>query len=103
MYQIALIHDVQYLFLFLSGKNKIYYIEMMSFLVLIIVSLACLLLGLFLLLNPASAIEIQEKFYEKLNWRMEPVSMEKEVRNTKFMGVFLIIITFLAVVMGLWK
>ncbi|MEK6563652.1 MAG: hypothetical protein AABZ65_01325 [Candidatus Omnitrophota bacterium] len=27
----------------------------------------------------------------RINWRIEPVSMPKEIRNTKLMGVFLII------------
>ena len=51
--------------------------------------LACLVIGAFLYLKPALAIKIQIKFYEKINWRMEPVSMEKEIRNTKIMGLFL--------------
>ena len=49
----------------------------------------CLAIGVFLCLKPALAIKIQIKFYEKINWRMEPVSMEKEIRNTRIMGLFL--------------
>ena len=33
-------------------------------------------LGLFLFSKPFSAIEMQRKFYEKINWRIEPISME---------------------------
>ena len=50
---------------------------------------ACLVIGAFLYLKPALAIKIQIKFYEWINWRMEPVSMEKEIRNTRIMGLFL--------------
>ena len=42
--------------------------------------------GLFLIINPALAIEIQRKFYAAINWKIEPISMEKEIRNTRIMG-----------------
>lgn len=51
--------------------------------------------GIFLFLRPASAIEFQRRFYEKINWRIEPISMEKEKRNTKIMGLFLIGVSLL--------
>lgn len=50
------------------------------------------ILGLWMFLKPARTIEIQRKFYLKINWRIEPVSMRKEIRNTKLMGIFLIIL-----------
>lgn len=53
-------------------------------------SLASLLFGIFLIKKPHLAIEIQRKFYEKINWRLEPISMEKEIRSTKMLGVFLL-------------
>jgi len=55
------------------------------------------LVGFFLFLNPTLAIEIQKKFYEKINWRIEPISMQKEVRNTKIMGLFLIVMTAIVI------
>jgi len=58
---------------------------------LILVSAGSISLGLFLFLRPSSAIELQKKFYEKINWRIEPVSMSKEIRNTRIMGLSLII------------
>ncbi|MFC1480518.1 hypothetical protein ACFL5Y_03625 [Candidatus Omnitrophota bacterium] len=54
--------------------------------------------GIFLLVKPALTIELQQKFYEKINWRMEPISIKKEIRNTQIMGVFLIALVILAVV-----
>jgi hypothetical protein len=57
---------------------------------LILISLSSLIIGLFIFLKPALAIEIQKKFYAKINWHIEPISMQKEVRNTKIMGLFLI-------------
>ena len=57
--------------------------------ILFLFAFVCLVIGVFLCLKPALAIKIQIKFYEKINWRMEPVSMEKEIRNTRIMGLFL--------------
>jgi len=62
---------------------------------ILIVSLA---IGVFLFLKPASIIEIQRKFYEKINWRVEPISMPKEIRNTKIMGLSLILMSLVAAV-----
>lgn len=65
--------------------------------VLIIISVISILIGLFLFFKPSLAIEIQRRFYEKINWRIEPVSMKKEIINTKIMGLFLIAL-FLATI-----
>ena len=46
--------------------------------------------GLFLFLRPTESLEIQRRFYLRINWRIEPVDMEKELRNTKAMGALLI-------------
>jgi len=51
--------------------------------------LASIGLGLFLILRPAQAIEFQKRFYFKINWRMEPVNMAIEIRNTRIMGFML--------------
>jgi hypothetical protein len=58
-----------------------------------VVFLASFFIGLFIFLKPDSAIEFQRRFYEKINWKIEPISMAREVRNTKVMGVFLISLT----------
>ena len=59
-------------------------------LVLPIISLS---LGIFMLRKPKLAIEIQRRFYAKINWKIEPVSIQKEIRNTKLMGSFLIMLS----------
>jgi len=51
--------------------------------------LVAVILGLFLFFKPSQTIALQIKFYEMINWRMEPISMSKEIRNTKFMGLLL--------------
>ncbi len=58
---------------------------------IIIVGLLNLSFGCFLVIFPALAIEMQRIFYAQINWRVEPISMPKELRNTRIMGVFLIV------------
>ena len=58
----------------------------------------CFFIALFLLVKPASAIEMQRRFYELINWRIEPISMTKELRNTRLMGWVLVILMLIALV-----
>lgn len=51
--------------------------------------------GLFLIAKPHQAIEIQKRFYARINWKIEPISMPREIRNTRIMGGFLIIVLLL--------
>lgn len=55
--------------------------------------LMALFLGFFVYRNPMQVIGMQKRFYELINWRMEPISMPKEIRNTRLMGFFLIVFT----------
>ncbi|MDD4955701.1 MAG: hypothetical protein PHP17_06665, partial [Candidatus Omnitrophica bacterium] len=61
------------------------------------------LIGLFLAVKPFKAIELQKKFYAKINWNIEPISMEKEIRNTRIMGLFLAVTGAMAAVFLLNK
>jgi len=54
--------------------------------------------GLVLILNPGLAIELQKKFYAAINWKIEPISLEKELRNTRIMGALIIILSLSAVI-----
>jgi hypothetical protein len=49
-----------------------------------------IVVGSFVFLKPELTIKIQTKFYEKINWRMEPISLPKEIKSTKLMGFFLL-------------
>jgi hypothetical protein len=64
---------------------------MLGTIVFIMIALVSLCIGLFIFINPTKAFEIQKKFYALINWRIEPISIEKEIRNTKVMGIFLIV------------
>ena len=59
--------------------------------IIILLSITGLGIGIFIFRRPDSAIEIQRKFYARINWKIEPTLMEREVRNTRIMGLFLII------------
>ena len=60
--------------------------------IIILFFLVGVFIGFFLVINPALAIEVQRRFYAKINWKMEPISMSKEVCNTRIMGWLLIIL-----------
>ncbi len=64
-----------------------------SFVLIVLVALA---LGFGLITAPQRAIDIQTKFYALINWRMEPISLEKEIRNTRLMGTAVIMCAFLS-------
>jgi hypothetical protein len=64
--------------------------------ILFLLILCGIVTGGFLIFKPSSAISFQKKFYEMINWRIEPISMSKELRNTRIMGVFLIVFNLLA-------
>ena len=49
-------------------------------------------IGFFFIKKPEVAIELQRRFYAKINWKIEPISMPKEVRNTRIMGLAVIIL-----------
>ncbi|MFH1281622.1 MAG: hypothetical protein ABIH91_02770 [Candidatus Omnitrophota bacterium] len=70
---------------------------------LTLISVVGIIIGLFVFFKPELAIEIQRKFYEKINWRIEPISMPKEIRNTKIMGMFLIVVSIATMIFGYLK
>jgi len=54
---------------------------------------AIIMLGGAIISFPERVIDIQKWLYSLVNWRMEPISMSKEIRNTRFMGLLLIVFT----------
>lgn len=67
----------------------------MSILVLLTFCLIGFSVGSFLFFKPERSIDIQRRFYELINWKIEPVSIRKEIRNTRIMGAILVIIVVL--------
>lgn len=66
--------------------------EKLIYLFLLLGFIFSFFVGLLLAIKPRYAIELQKIFYAKINWRIEPISMDKEIRNTRIMGIFLIIL-----------
>ena len=66
--------------------------------ILSIMTFVGIIIGLFVFFKPEMTIEIQKNFYEKINWRIEPISMRKEIRNTKIMGIFLVALSIAAII-----
>jgi hypothetical protein len=59
--------------------------------------------GLFIFYKPEMAIEIQRRFYANINWRIEPISMSKEISATRLMGLFLFICSLIASIFYYFK
>ncbi len=57
-----------------------------------------LIFGLWVFFNTEPILKVQTKFYEKTNWLMVPISMLKEVRNTRIMALILILISIASAV-----
>lgn len=69
----------------------------------VLISVVSIVIGLFVFFKPELTIEIQKKFYERINWRIEPISMQREIRNTKIMGIFLVTLSVITVIFVLVK
>jgi len=70
----------------------------MSVIIFQCVVIVALLLGGYIFAKPEQVIEIQKRLYRMVNWRMEPISMPKEIRNTRWMGLFLIVFTVASII-----
>lgn len=62
---------------------------------LMIVAIA-IVLGALVAWKPKKTIEIQIAIYRPFNWKVEPISMEKEIRNTRIMGLVVLILGMLS-------
>ena len=63
--------------------------------VLIIIGMV---LGIVLIWRPKRIIEIQIAFYRFFNWKVEPISMAKEIKITRIMGTTVLIIGIIALI-----
>ncbi len=64
------------------------------------ICIGCCISGFFLFLRPQAALDVQKRFYEMINWRIEPIDLSKEIRNTRSMGVFLMGAGILVLIYG---
>ena len=42
--------------------------------------------------KPRKTIDMQIALYRPCNWKIEPISMEKEIRNTRIMGLVVLVL-----------
>lgn len=56
-----------------------------------------IILGGLVAWKPKKVIDIQMVIYGWFNWRLEPIDMEKEIRNTRFMGLLALSIGVMAI------
>lgn len=69
----------------------------------LIIAAISALIGFFCLKYPAKIINFQQNFYARINWRIEPISMEREIKNTKNMGVFMLVCGILSLFLILFS
>ncbi|MFH0731306.1 MAG: hypothetical protein V2A72_00075 [Candidatus Omnitrophota bacterium] len=62
-----------------------------------------IIFGALLAWKPKKAIDIQTALYRPFNWKLEPISMEKEIRNTRIMGMAVLILGIISLVYVLIK
>ena len=48
--------------------------------------------------KPKKTIDIQIALYRPFNWKLEPISMVKEIRNTRIMGLTVLILGILSLI-----
>jgi hypothetical protein len=53
--------------------------------------------------KPKKTIDIQIALYRPFNWKLEPISMEKEIKNTRIMGLTVLILGILSLICILLK
>jgi hypothetical protein len=46
--------------------------------------------------KPKKIIDMQIALYQPFNWKIEPISMEKEIRNTRIMGLAVLVLGILS-------
>ena len=62
------------------------------------VAVCAIVFGALIAWKPKKTIDTQIAIYRKINWKMEPVSMKKEMRNTQIMGLTVLIFGVISLV-----
>ena len=62
------------------------------------ITIIAIVFGTLLAWKPKKAIEIQIAIYRPFNWKIEPISMEKEIRNTCIMGLAVLVLGVISLV-----
>ncbi|UCD55119.1 MAG: hypothetical protein JSV93_06325 [Candidatus Omnitrophota bacterium] len=57
----------------------------------LVVFVIAMVFGTLIMWKPRKVIEIEIAVYRAFNWKIEPISMEKEIRNTRSTGAIVFI------------
>ena len=63
----------------------------------LLVSFTGVIIGGLLIKKPKEVIELQKAFYLGINWRIEPVSLPREIASTRIMGILLVVVCVLGI------
>ena len=74
-----------------------------TFLLQLVAIAIVLALGSWYRRQPKKVIEAQQEFYRMFNWKLEPVSMKKEIQNTRFMGIVLLVLAVVSFICILFR
>jgi len=54
--------------------------------------------GALVVWKPKKTIDIQTALYRPFNWKLEPISMEREIKNTRIMGMTVLILGVISLI-----
>lgn len=57
------------------------------------IGIASFIFGIIALMRPDSVIKSQQRFCERINWKVEPISWDIEIKSTKRFGRILILLS----------
>ena len=72
-------------------KIGVFYIQLLIIIIVV-------LFGALLMWQPKKIIEMQIAIYRPFNWKIEPISMDKEIRITRIMGAAVFIVGILSLI-----
>ena len=57
-----------------------------------------MMFGAWIVKWPRKVIDLHVAFYRLLNWKVEPISMDREIMNTRFMGTVVVVCGIAAII-----
>jgi hypothetical protein len=54
--------------------------------------------GVLIALKPKKTIDIQIAIYKPFNWKIEPIDMQREIKNTRIMGMIVLALGIISLV-----
>jgi amino acid permease len=67
-----------------------------TFCIQLTAAVLAIIFGVLIACKPRKTIDIQAALYRPFNWRLEPIDMQKEIRNTRIMGLVVAIMGIIA-------